>query len=120
SRPNTSRVERQHSRSYAQGMARCPQCRSLVPFTAALRAGGLAGVVCPTCNTDLEPRRWSNALSLAAGKGMSKWARDVMRSSGVGQPAALLAGMGLLLLIFFLVSWVAWRVFPTLRRRPPR
>jgi len=42
----------------------CPVCRSYVPVQSYVEATGLSGVVCPHCNSSLQPSRVSSWVLL--------------------------------------------------------
>ena len=102
---------------YHRPMAQCPQCKAKVPYSALLRAGGLAGITCPTCKVELAPNVWTNALALAVAIPISMAATNALRSSGLAWYIALLCLLLTYILTFALISWVGWVSVIRLRKR---
>jgi hypothetical protein len=80
------------------------------------RAGGLSGIVCPRCKTELEPLPWRQAISAAIAIAAGLAAATALRSAGVGSGWRLLAQVGTTVVVLLL----AWGTVVRLRRRPDR
>ena len=97
-------------------MAQCPECQENVPYSAMLRAGGLSGIVCPRCNTELEPVMWRHVMAaviaiLTGIAAASAW-RFVGLPSGWRLLVQIVTSVVLLML--------AWVTVTRLRRRRDR
>ncbi len=104
------------AREYNRDVAQCPQCQHKVPYSAMLRAGGLAGIVCPRCNTELEPVMWRQLTALAVAMVISMAA-----ASGVGFVGLANGWRGPVQLVTFVVlSMLAWVTVFRLQRRGDR
>src|SRR5262249_18531709 len=91
----------------------CPQCKSKIPYRAALRTGSVAGIICPICKVGLAPKVWTNAVVLAVASSVGTAAADVLRSSGFGWFIRLVT----FTLTFAVASWAGWIWVVRLRLR---
>jgi hypothetical protein len=97
-----------------------PAMQGQVPYSALLRAGGLAGIICPSCKIELAPNVWTNAVALAVAIPVSITATNALRSSGLAWYIPLLGLLLTNILTFALVSWVGWVSVVRLRQRSDR
>jgi hypothetical protein len=98
-------------------MAQCPQCKGNVSYSAMLRAGGLAGIICPICKAELTPRVWTNAVAQTVAMLVGMAAAEALRSFGFGWLIRLVGMLIAYTLSFALVSWVGWDRVIRLRQR---
>jgi transposase-like protein len=82
-------------------MLTCPHCGNKVPTKSIFQATGLSGVVCPHCNTSLEPKYWSSALLMAVSWCLAWAVRVLLGRAGVHYPADILV-----LLVSFVAIYV--------------
>jgi len=97
-------------------MSSCPHCGRNVPAKAVWRGYGLSGVVCPHCNTSLEPKFWSSLLLFALAWSLGWLARFPLERAGVGMPWPLLGLLGAFLGSYALLMTLV----PRLRPKQPR
>ena len=75
-------------------MASCPHCGQNVPARAVWQGYGLSGIVCPHCNTSLEPKYWSSFLLFLVSWSLGWIVRLLLVRAGVAMPWPLVGLMG--------------------------
>jgi hypothetical protein len=78
-------------------MCSCPHCGRNVPARAVWQGYGLSGIVCPHCNTSLEPKYWSSFLLLLVSWSLAWLVRFLLVRAGVGMPWPVVGPVGALL-----------------------
>jgi hypothetical protein len=88
-------------------MRQCPNCLQRVPLRASL--GG--SIVCPACQTELQPKVWSIALSLLPAMLVSDWIADGLQTRSLGSGLHFIAFS----VMFILLALLGWAILARFR-----
>jgi hypothetical protein len=91
-------------------MLTCPHCGNKIPTKSIFQATGLSGIVCPHCNTSLEPRYWSSVLLMAVSYCLAWVVRVLLHRVGVVYPADILVLLVAFVMFYVLLSPVVLRM----------
>ena len=91
-------------------MLSCPHCGNKLPAKSSLQATGLSGVVCPHCNTSLQPRYWISVLLMAISYCLAWTVHVLLHRVGVVYPADIIVLLVAFVLFYVLLSPVILRM----------
>lgn len=82
----------------------CPDCAEKIGMKALMSATGISGVVCPRCNSSLEPKRLTMALAIALPMGASFVVRVLLQPLHLGMALDLFAVIATSALVFLIAA----------------